>query len=112
MPTNAIATRYYQGYLETFNMTRGFTRDEYCFVEIAEKCIVVRMVGGWQWDILHGDEVGQGHFVMRSLVSHLSATGTLHRAPGYGEIEGYIEFDDIPCLIKIELIKSIKKFWD
>lgn len=36
------------------------------------------------------------------------ASGMLHQALGYSEIEGYIEFDDAPCLIRIQFVKQLK----
>lgn len=108
-----MAIEYYQGYLETFNLSTGFTLDEYCFLEIGERYIIrLEELYLNRWELFRGDEVGRGHFPMRSLTPGVTTTGTLHRAPGYDELEGHIEFDDTPCLIRIELMKRLKRLWD
>lgn len=34
---------YFQGYLETFNLETGFTRDEYCFVDVGHVYVNIRL---------------------------------------------------------------------
>lgn len=100
--------KYFLGYLETFNLETGFTREEYCFVDIEESCIKVRLEEYPDWMVLGGYEVAPGYFKMAMHSGRGAADGMLHQATGYGELEDYIEFDDTPCLIKVQLIKRFR----
>lgn len=104
-----MATQSYQAYLETYNLQTGFTRDEYCFLEIGTDHIKVWLEESHGWDEYQGHKVGAGHFTIWLPRASTSPVGMLHQSPGYDEFEGNIVFEDTPCLIHIELVRGLKE---